>query len=402
MRQMSWFATLGGQAAGFAALVFFYVASAYAGSGWLSSGGGIFRDAHNPWFVRNTTKVTYCLRVSATSVSMPEADVRKAVVEGFAYWTKEYGKTFAQRAPGQFELGPKQFDEVDCATGNPDIRFLIGYEALATDEINYLVKPEKYVGVTVRTEYDEANLRGKGFVYISSDFGPNAYDNPGSLITKAWSYPRLFKLALLHELGHVFGLPHTGASLMSEVFLEQILNKNFAPQVEKLDLPSFFSPDDFIETCDVVSLPIKTRTFFGMPATDTCLSLKRISLSEIQVQSRKNNTNVNFMSLGKILSAGTGNLGEQQSRPAVVLQLTNAQKVFAEAETLFRPFMFGPTFVEDSFKGSFLAPPATVKSVFVRMTSTGISITGTLNGQIDTVLTLNSPMALIFLISPVF
>jgi hypothetical protein len=58
-------------------------------------------------------------------------------------------------------------------------------------------------------------------------------------------------------------------------------------------------------------------------------------------------------------------------------------------------------FVEDAFKGTFMAPPTTAKPVFLRTTSTGISVTATVNGQIDTVLTLNSPMALIFLIPPV-
>lgn len=38
------------------------------------------------------------------------------------------------------------------------------------------------IGITVRTNYDLENLKGQGFIYISSDQGEKAYDNPGHSI----------------------------------------------------------------------------------------------------------------------------------------------------------------------------------------------------------------------------
>ena len=43
-------------------LIIFFSQLTFAG-GWVSSGGELFSDAHNPWFVRNTKDVNYCVVV---------------------------------------------------------------------------------------------------------------------------------------------------------------------------------------------------------------------------------------------------------------------------------------------------------------------------------------------------
>lgn len=93
--------------------------------------------------------------------------------------------------------------------------------------------------MSVRTRYDDVNLRGGGFIYVSADSGPLAYSNE-FLRHGAWHLGKgglLFKV-LVHELGHVFGLPHMNESIvMHERFPERVLS----PLSSDLDLtwPTF-------------------------------------------------------------------------------------------------------------------------------------------------------------------
>ena len=51
-------------------LVFALGLAFQARASWISAGGGeLFKDAHNPWFLKNVTSVNYCLDIAPNSVS---------------------------------------------------------------------------------------------------------------------------------------------------------------------------------------------------------------------------------------------------------------------------------------------------------------------------------------------
>src|SRR5690242_2227433 len=90
--------------------------SAQAGS-WVSSGGELFKDAHNPWFLRNTTQVNYCIQV-ASSISQPKKQIQESVLQAISFWKAEF-KRFYSNSPiqrGSFLLGTQEFREVDCTS----------------------------------------------------------------------------------------------------------------------------------------------------------------------------------------------------------------------------------------------------------------------------------------------
>ncbi len=71
----------------------------------------------------------------------------------------------------------------------------------------------RFVAFSQRLEdsYDRARLKGKGFIYIAPDHGENAFQ-VSAAVPEAWTKGGTYRLrnVLIHELGHVFGLSHSG------------------------------------------------------------------------------------------------------------------------------------------------------------------------------------------------
>ena len=61
-----------------AAMIFSSVAAADRG-GWVASGGELFRFGKNPWFLKNTTTVEYCVAIDRATISASEKDVYATV-----------------------------------------------------------------------------------------------------------------------------------------------------------------------------------------------------------------------------------------------------------------------------------------------------------------------------------
>lgn len=376
--------------------IFVFASAAFAGDGgWIGSGGELFKDAHNPWFVRNTPEISYCIQVAPTSISVSQEKVRQAVHAALSYWKDELTRASDQDPAGNFKLGMQTLKEIGC-TETTDIRFLFGYETLSKEEIEFLKEPKKYIGITVRTSYDRAQLRGKGFVYISSDFGPNAYENSGQLIERAWERPQLLQYALLHEIGHVFGLVHTGAGLMSEAFLEQMLNTNLTLLFQKLPIPSFFSPPADLSICDL-GITMVTRNWVGMKSEHNCVVFKKRDEMRIEVFGKGESTTEERLGLLQMVPLDSKDF---QPRPAIFLHLTDEQKVFSTQETLFRSFMFGPMFKEYGMKANFVSGPGQVKPAYLRVTPSSLLLTSMHNNKVELVINYNSPLGLFLMIKP--
>jgi hypothetical protein len=365
--------------------------------GWVSSGGELFRDAHNPWFLRNTTTVYYCVKIDKNSISIDTPEVTSAIRDTLQYWKSEFIKTDQGLDEGRFALGTQTFTETQCEDIKVDLRILFGYGSLAQTEIDYLKIPNKYIGITVRTKYDPENLKAQGFIYISSDQGEHVYDNPGNLIERAWTHPKILRYAFMHEFGHVFGLSHMGTGLMAEVFLNQIINKNLIDIYENTPVEPFIQPPQQISTCNQ-SMMIN-KTFFGIPLEHNCLVINQSGLIGIQIASRKDEK-AELVVAGNLRNISP-NIFDFAGRPSSILQLTDKQKVFTSAETVFRSFMLGPILNELGASANFVpAVPGPPKSVYLKISPTSLNIIGLSTNKVEPVFIYNSPLGIKLLMSP--
>lgn len=195
---------------------------------WGSSGGGLFKDAENPWFLKNTLSINYCIEVDQKGISLKEESIHKLTKLAIDYWKKEL-KGKGER----LGIGTQEFVFNDICSGDEDIRFQFGYETLTEEQLELFKKygeaPEDYVSLAVKTQYDRANLKGKGFVFISSDNGKNNYNYGRTQNHKfeenLWSHEGILFRLLQHEIGHVFGISHTQNSFMSSRSPANMLKK---------------------------------------------------------------------------------------------------------------------------------------------------------------------------------
>ncbi len=345
-------------------------AGAASAGGMVSSGGELLRDANNPWWVKNTARVSYCIEIDQKSISMPAARIAELVELAIAHWKSEFSRPLkiAAEKPAlnplfnQSGVGTQVFAKIAC-TGGEDLRFKFGYGTLTPDQRGFIPNLSAHVSAAVRTEYDLKLLKGKGFVYIASDLGPNRYQGNAETIEKPWRYEAMLYFTVLHELGHVFGLPHQGShvsSVMSAQFVEFMLNAKTADHLKIWKVgalpPYFFFPSGYFVQCWAAgfdgawgALP---KSYFSIPAGMRCLHFSLDGdRSQILVHASAA-PDASPVYVGRIADLFLS--GEVQ--PAILIYLTDAQTVFPKPTTPY-PYQAGPYFVSKAGSGNFY--PAT-------------------------------------------
>lgn len=376
-----------------------FTASAYAGGGgWGSSGGELLRDMQNPWWVKNTSEVRYCIQVDEKSLSLNVDQIPAMIELAISYWQKEFN-TFPKYLDESFGyeplfkltgVGSQSFKKTEC-DGSEDLRFQFGFGTLTEEQRKKLVEPRNYVEVAVRTEYDEEQLRGKGFIFIASDVGPNAFYSNPNMIERPWRYGSLVVAELIHGLGHVFGIPHVGEkySLMSQQFPEMLLDKSSEQEIAKAtwrELPAFFRPPNSFRSCFTEErLPVDVaKSFFGLSGSPgSCITFEiNEQTREILIQETQEN-DTKKVTVGKI----TGAQYAPVYNPAVQVILTDKQKVFNDAGQM--PFqigslVFGPAIIELEVSGGlFKKSDGSEIPVLLRLTPNLYRIFGLSDGRIQ-------------------
>lgn len=228
----------------------------FAKNGWVSSGGDLYRSDKNPWFLQNTSDVNYCVTIDGPGISVSADEVKKQISAAIAYWKNEFaeaGRASALSDGGKSiaaKIGTQTFHETDC-DGTEDIRFVIGAGKLSTAQRRYLKNVRRHLGLAVRTSYDFGELRGRGFIFIASDQGREKFRS-SIFENDLWSEKNMLRGVLVHELGHIFGLPHMGAGLMSEAFAEKIVSSIFFRSLSNMkELPPVLRTPEKSEGCGI-------------------------------------------------------------------------------------------------------------------------------------------------------
>jgi|GEM_PF-1624710 len=240
---------------------------------WSSGGGHLFTDEQNPWFIENTPTVRYCVQIDEKNFGVEKDVALAALSKGLHFWKTQIRKIKYEEPSFKARVGTQQFREVDC--GLEDITFKFG--VLSPEEEKRLKSTDDFdsvIGIAIRTSYDRANLKAKGFVYISPQTGPLA--PTGEIDRKRWEYNEgaNLEIALIHELGHVFGMPHTRPNTyMAENYLSRAFRPNHASWTadqSRSESNEMFSPPTesvVLESCNVN--PETATLIFGLKKTDT-------------------------------------------------------------------------------------------------------------------------------------
>lgn len=397
-------------------LILFFGFQAFAGNGWVSSGGDLYRSDKNPWFLRNTKTVNYCVSVDPKGISIPADEVRKHVKGAIDYWKNEFyfvASQSAQKKPANGTLnavGSQNFVEGVCDKST-DLQFVIGAGSLSPEQRASISNVRRTLGRTTRTSYDFEQLRGRGFIFVASDTGPERFARIADS-AKFWSKKNTLMAILAHELGHVFGLPHFGGGLMAESFAEK-LTMPLAPLFLNLDkLPPVLRAKDVSQTCSVdkellnwlgfqdAKIPVKGPSTFCLtlaisndPNSDPAKPAL-FKLSVYEEASPQNPTELGRVVLSKLTKPDEFDFPlDMNINISSVIFIDSRQKVFQDDELLRLPdpndgsktvvtdFLFGTGEIKYGQRAELLMKDGSAKNIYIHSEPAGYKIHAEVNGK---------------------
>ncbi|OFZ51725.1 MAG: hypothetical protein A2381_18655 [Bdellovibrionales bacterium RIFOXYB1_FULL_37_110] len=244
--------------------------------GWTSGGGSILKDSNNPWFLFNTKEVRYCILHDPENFSASDELIKTVITQAVEFWKKDFSENVIfDLGQDGYGVATQNFVFEECSD-NTDIRFQFG--VLNPEQKKYLGDPRDYIAITVRTNYDRINLKGKGFIYLSSDNGPLKY-NTKEKIPNPWSQGDggVLHKVIAHELGHVFGINHTDTThtgLMRSDYPQYLINhaNDFDISINQNIRPFFnYNKINSHPFCD---LEKNVREFLNLGPNVKCIGFK--------------------------------------------------------------------------------------------------------------------------------
>ncbi len=314
-------------------------ATAIAGS-WSSGGTELLGDARNPWFLSNTRHATYCILLDDQNHGVTKALAADTIKRALSFWEREFRFGIGVNFPdfGKLQIASQVWEERTCTDTNDDLvdlRFQFGM--LNPEQEDYLKNPAKFAAISVRTDYDKVELKGKGFIYVSPVQGRLAYQGARGQ-TDFWTKENGKNLyfILLHELGHIYGLPHYGPpwSLMSEVFAE------YSQDAHPLAFDQYFAFPRGKKFC-AQPLPDLYKKLFNISnPTHTCFLIEYTQDQgapphagalfrdvDMKVYAGNHETDT-----GTLMGTATLSLGGFQVKSASYIWLSPQQKVFSQKD----------------------------------------------------------------------
>jgi len=213
---------------------------------WISSGGELVRDGRNPWWLENTAEVKYCIHVDEKTVSVDADVIERSFKEATDFWKTQFEK---QRALIKKEASYLERQNLRIATqtfvsgcdADTRLHLYVGVGTLDDKQKTFMGNLNQIVSHAVRTDYDPIQMRGSGFIYVSSDLGDERFNREDKSAEGIYLKDgAILTTVLMHEAGHLFGLQDEGSgnTLMSLRYIENLIgiNAEFERQIQrKLD-----------------------------------------------------------------------------------------------------------------------------------------------------------------------
>lgn len=350
-----------------------------------SSGGGeLLGDSENPWFANIESVMRYCVEVDDSNFGLPLSRIKEIVKEGFDFWKDEFSRSQPIEYYGyKLNVLPRKFSIDASCTESSDIRFQFG--VISKEQAEQLQNPNHFVAAAIRTHYDEHRLKGKGFVYVSPENGPFRMAGK-DLREHPWSYEngRLLHFVILHELGHIFGIPHRGnkSTLMSSGFPEMIVQKSSTIWVPTLKpSPEVFQFRSILTNglCypNVGSGAFPLHKALGIPTIAPCLKFK-IDKSALTAFVGDEKSGI-WDYAGQ---ASFKDLPYTRTEQIIELRLSEKQNVFPNLPQGMQYFG-GPEIIHWKRQGSFVSSSKIETPIFLDLSPGCFSLNVTSSGKIQ-------------------
>lgn len=367
---------------------------------WSSGGGEILEHAQNPWFLDGHGRprpIRYCV-MSGTDFPIPLPDLENLVTRTFRWWNDQFSNAYYpenkfsvgdQTVNFQVSVNTSRYIKEEC---NKDTDLSFQFGTLTTEQQNEFQRLQvdltRYVALTIRTDYSD-DLRGKGFIYISPDRGPNAFKGQ-NIRPEAWTavdqyggdppvneYGSRLQSVLTHELGHVFGLAHADSndSIMGARHAELIVSKpsaeNIASRVALKSAVFFPKAREFPDTCGNFEKTKDFRTFFEIPSEMDCFSI-HLSLNSLIVEMSENSDSPKI----RVGTAEFADGGQRRHKQLVTLWLPQTQKAFPNLPN-YVSSLLGPAGSEVQHSAVFkMEGSSKEKAIFVQASPRYVQIGG--------------------------
>lgn len=342
---------------GIAAMIAPIITLSWAGTalagGWIGGGGELLEDAMNPWFVqrgdmKTANIVRYCIEADEPNFGVPLAILHRHVQFAIDTWVDEFAASVVPmngdtpENPLLVLVAKESFVPAARCDASTPLRFQFGVLTAAqmTEFRDKQLDPRRFVALAARTHYDPKTLQSEGFVYIAPPKGPLGMLTP-DMIDDPWTVESGIRLysVLRHELGHVFGIQHTGThkEVMGGGFPEYAVSRtdNFIGPLGVFKLPHGAI---LRKLCYDEGLPEFLVRFFAIPPNDTCIGLK-IFADRLEVVTARS-FDAPFRTLGRAPLDSREMI--VRTEPLVRVWLPDSQTVFTNVPARLGRLLSGP------------------------------------------------------------
>lgn len=247
-----------------------------------SGGGGRLTDEQNPWFLGDLP-IEYCINKDP-AFPIERDQVAEEIKQAFHEWKQIFlrYRLYKKSLRGSFSDGIQRSLSVDavevqtCTDQKHQIEFKIGVvDATVKRYFEHFSK--ETIGFAYRNEYDHQTFRTGGFVWVS----PNLWIKDSKLSFPIWQEKNRFKAIVMHEIGHVLGVPHFQGGVMDPNIFDLIQNNHNPggadPLIDTVEtnavrLNPFFSPEPILLQTDIGTW-IADKLGIRSPVTSTSLRL---------------------------------------------------------------------------------------------------------------------------------